>query len=306
MEGIERAGAAAPAAGAGAAVGPEPRTRRSSQVGEQFSYGGVGFEILADFEADLGEEHRSFAAPFLGTPTVAEVRCAVSGDPSLAGDRSGREIHWDWRGECAQVRTARARLDLHRLAPGHYAASARTAPNTNGLSGMVTAVTGTIVHREGGLVLHAAGVVLGGRAVLFIGPSGAGKTTAANQSDGASWLARDRAAILPGAGGWTAWGMAGGDTIRLPQSARRSYPLAGVLRVRRGDGERPIRDLTGAEALSVVRESVQSAGGSREEEDRRFEAMARLLAEARVGEIRTELRKPVSDRVTQWLGEVAE
>jgi hypothetical protein len=63
---------------------------------------------------------------------------------------------------------------------------------------------------EGGFEVHACGVVVGGRAVLFCGKSGAGKSTTARlwrrHRPGTLVLSDDRIAVRAGAGGYRAWG----------------------------------------------------------------------------------------------------
>ena len=62
--------------------------------------------------------------------------------------------------------------------------------------------------RRGGLVLHCSFLDAGGSALLFSGPSGIGKTTQAQlwvREKGARIINGDRALLLPGAHGWTAY-----------------------------------------------------------------------------------------------------
>lgn len=231
------------------------RTRKSSSCGDRFVWGGVSYEILSDFgDWELGEEHRRF---LVGGPAIAEARISVTEDPTVGG---AREVSWSWQGDHAEVRTREVHVALRCLAKGGYAASARICPSAYAMSSLVTAVTGAIAHREGGLVLHSAGVVVDGRAVLFIGPSGAGKTTAAQHARGASWFSKDRSVVAPTPNGWMSWGMAGGDEVDLPMAGRTGHPLAAILRVVRGAGEVEIRRFQGHEAFRVLRESAQASG----------------------------------------------
>lgn len=78
--------------------------------------------------------------------------------------------------------------------------------------------------RVGGLVLHASAVVTGGRAVLFCGHSGAGKTTLARlwrrARRGALVLSDDRVVVRRSGGRWRVWGTPwhGSGRIASPES----------------------------------------------------------------------------------------
>ncbi len=58
--------------------------------------------------------------------------------------------------------------------------------------------------RAGGLMLHAAGIVHKGKAHLFFGHSGSGKTTVARLSDGGKVLNDDLVVLMPADGAWQA------------------------------------------------------------------------------------------------------
>lgn len=99
----------------------------------------------------------------------------------------------------------------------------------------------------GGVVLHSAGVTAGDGAFLFLGPSGAGKTTLSRLSEarGHTVLSDDMNALLPGPD-------SGGPprVVKLPftgdlgarQEAFPPLPLRGLLRLEKGpeDGLKPL------------------------------------------------------------------
>ncbi len=260
-----------------------------------FVFGGVAFEMCPSpgLMWGVGAEHRGFLGEYALAPVAGEVHAVVSPAPELAEGFS-REIKWAWDGDVAQLETGRVRAELRRLGARRYAASALAVPDDAGCASLATALTAAIVKREGGLVLHAAGIELDGRAVLFIGPSGAGKTTAANHSPGARWMARDRAVVYPTPHGWYAAGMAGGDVIELPRSPERVLPLAGIYRIARG-GDVAARALSAADAMRFLRESVQSIAASPEEERARLDAMASLTSACPVALLHTQLGAPLVD-----------
>ena len=94
--------------------------------------------------------------------------------------------------------------------------------------------------RRGGVVLHSAGLVVEGRAFLFAGRSGAGKTTLTRKghATGAGVLSDDINLVLPAAAGYEAHAVPFtgefGRTLAHP-GARAAYPVAGVVLLDRGD-----------------------------------------------------------------------
>ncbi|PKO20327.1 MAG: hypothetical protein CVU38_20725 [Chloroflexi bacterium HGW-Chloroflexi-1] len=82
---------------------------------------------------------------------------------------------------------------------------------------------------EGGLLIHAAGLVVDGGVHLFTGQSGSGKSTVVTLSPHAIALGDDLILLRPGADGWTAHGTPfwNAETLqRADQTA--SGPLVGI------------------------------------------------------------------------------
>ncbi len=106
--------------------------------------------------------------------------------------------------------------------------------------------------REGGLLLHACGVTRGGRALLFTGPSGAGKTTIARFSLGTGGhrvLSDDRIVIRDEGDCFRVWGTPWhGDA---PLSSDDSAPLAAIHAIHQTDGLRA-EPLGGASAAATL------------------------------------------------------
>ncbi len=109
----------------------------------------------------------------------------------------------------------------------------------------------------GGAVLHSAGVVRDGAAFLFLGRSGAGKTTAARLSlaRGAEVLSDDLNALVIGATG----GAGGCAVLKLPftgdlgerRALRPPLPLGGLLRLAQ-DSADALAPLSRAETLACL------------------------------------------------------
>jgi len=136
--------------------------------------------------------------------------------------------------------------------------------------------------------LHAAVVALGERGVVFIGPSGAGKSTAVDLCHGGSWLAKDRAAVVPHGGGFVTFGVPGGSPCSLPRAQGAVRRLAGIARIRRERDVVTLERLEGAAALCALRENATS-GGDENTEQRRLDALVHLVEGAPVADLHTRL-----------------
>jgi hypothetical protein len=93
--------------------------------------------------------------------------------------------------------------------------------------------------RAGGLLLHSAGVVKDGRAFLFFGASGSGKTTITRLSSEYTILSDDILIVKPVNGSFQAFGVPfrGGEMQDAPRTNTRA-PLAGLYRLRKAPEHR--------------------------------------------------------------------
>ena len=105
----------------------------------------------------------------------------------------------------------------------------------------------------GGVLLHSAGVASRGRAHLFLGPSGAGKTTISRLglASGRLVLSDDMNALCPDEEGTPKVEKLpfAGDLGRTP-TPRSTYPLASLNRLRQGENH--LRPLARAEAVATL------------------------------------------------------
>ncbi len=90
-----------------------------------------------------------------------------------------------------------------------------------------------------GLFLHSAGIVIDGRAWLFLGRSGAGKTTLSRLAlqEGAAVLSDDANMLLPDAQGRYRAGPVpfAGELGDVNKDARQNYPVAGLFWLEQSD-----------------------------------------------------------------------
>jgi hypothetical protein len=144
-------------------------------------------------------------------PAAVETRLfAVSAAEFLAVDTRGWEYALDFDHQPASVRLAGLQL-MARLDWATGLAAALWTSEDGGAPGdlfpgifenFLRVVVAYRLVEVGGLVVHCAGVVDGGAAYLFLGRSGAGKTTLSRLSEaaGRTVLSDDLNALLPAAG----------------------------------------------------------------------------------------------------------
>lgn len=278
------------------------------EVAAPFAYGGMRVAWVEDGVActtvRLPEEHALHAG--LARPAAADVEVEVVSTrrPPPSGD--ARAMRWAWSGSTGRAESGWAALVVEQIAERRFRVQAHTVAGAAGRAAILSLLAPTVVERLGGLVLHATAVVLGGRAVLFIGPSGAGKTTSARHMGEATWLARDRAVVVRDElGRWQAWGAPGGDDVPLEHASDVVAPLGAVLRVLRSEGASRIVPLPPASALLRLRESIQSGATDRDGEHGALDAAARLLREVPVAAVEVALGCRLADVVAPLVSERA-
>lgn len=174
-------------------------------------------------------------------------------------DRSGREMTVDRAYDPRSVRLAgwrfMARLDWRPELTGTVWTSLSEGVELQGVfENFLRVLVAYRLLATGGALVHSAGVVEEGRAYLFLGPSGAGKTSVGRlaRSAGRTVLSDDMNAVV------AASRTSGFQVERLPfagdlgQTDRGEvYPLGGLLRLQKGP-EVHLEDLSPARALAGV------------------------------------------------------
>jgi hypothetical protein len=252
-----------------------------------FAFGGVRFEISADTTPrwHLPEPSRAYVLP-AWTPTWASVTCALEVDAALAPLAPAEKALsvWHSTAEGLRVRTSALALEVRAIGPRRFASSARLA-EPKAASELLVLLAAAALELSGGLCLHATAVELDHGAVLLLGPSGAGKTTAAQLLGDVPCLAYDRVAVAPSGpgGGYEVWALPGGSPPRLARSRARVLPLAGFVRVAQAYEKSQVRALGPSEATLYLREAVEIGVGAGFLEARRLETVSHLALAAAGG-----------------------
>jgi hypothetical protein len=283
---------------------------------QRFVLGGVAFELSAStlgqqIRCSLEPDAARYCLPANRHPEIASVLCSVAIDDALfegANPFGVLELQGCTIADLAHgeinLSAPRVRATLCRLEPHRYVCSARVASDPRALSILLRSIVAIAVHEAGGLMMHAAGVVLSQRAVLYVGPSGQGKSTAAAHTDGARMFASDHVALIPDEGGRVlVYGMPGGKRADMPYVDDVVWPLGMILRVRRDDPsslEQRVpraRLVQGVEALFIAREAAEAADTSKSAEDARLNAAYAVTQASAIGTVHTVLGHPIGQLV---------
>jgi hypothetical protein len=270
----------------------------------RFCLGGVALEMLPEpgfaWSLPAETEHHTTAMNALSNaPKLGAVTCSVRVDKSLTLSGSASmppAVSWEKTLDGVCVRARGVVLDIAALGPRRYVASARIASSTL-LTLLLNTLVTSVAELAGGLCLHATAVAHAGGAVLLLGPSGAGKTTAAEQLGAAvTCLSNDRVTLVPdpvAAGRYWVWSLPVGKAPEIARSSEVCSPLAALLRVRQAhDREASVVPVREVEALMQIREAVEVSAGSEFFEVERLTAVAALAAAAKSGVAHVALSRP--------------
>jgi hypothetical protein len=263
---------------------------RTSQL--RFGFGGVAFELLVDATVSFAlppAYERHMVAP-AHAPTLADVVCCVRLDRGLVPPPFEAEMQhgvlWEPGPECLHVRAHEISLAIRRTSSRHFAITAHIASSA-ALPRLLLLLATTVIELAGGASLHATAVEHEGRAVLLLGPSGAGKTTAAQLLGDVTCLANDRVNVVlsrqkDDAPALWVWALPGGSPPTLPRSAHVALPLSAMLRIKQAQVPR-VSALRSAEAVLFVREAIEVSVNSEHHEAQRLAAASELAMTAASG-----------------------
>jgi len=289
---------------------PSFRTSR-----HRFGFGGIAFELLVDGSVtfSLPPVYERHLVPPSHAPTLADVVCGVRLDRGLAPPPVEPDLEqgalWEPTPEGLDVRAHEIALSICCTSPRHYAVTARIA-DSSALPRLLLLLASTVTELAGGVCLHATAVEYAGRALLLLGPSGTGKTTASQLLGDVLCLANDRVNVVSRqenpdspAELWV-WALPGGSPPRLSPSAHIALPLLALLRVQRA--ERPaVRALRDAEAVLYVREGMEVGINSGGFEAQRLAAASQLALAAVSGVAQVALGQSWRAELDQFLSRAA-
>jgi hypothetical protein len=244
--------------------------------------------------AAVAERFGEICRPVAGDETVELRLFAVAPGEFLPVDTRGWEYAMDFDHGPAAVRLAglhlMARLDWAPEPPGPpaFQAAALWTSEDGGAPGdrfpgiFENVLRAAVAYRLldlGGLVVHAAGVADGGAAYLFLGRSGAGKTTLSRLSAaaGRTVLSDDLNALLPGADGPRVAKLPFTGDVGDRRRGAPPLPLARLLRLEKAaaDELRPLSKALAAAQLVACAPFVNLDPYRRERVAEIAEALAR-------------------------------
>ncbi len=131
----------------------------------------------------------------------------------------------------------------------------RQSRNPYAIDSVLRIVHTLILARQGGFLLHAASAIRYGRAFLFAGVSGAGKTTISRLAPSDTTLLTDEISYVRRAGdAYEAWGTPfAGELARVGEN--RAAPLSTLFLLEKGPENR-IEEVTAAEAVRLLLRNI--------------------------------------------------
>jgi hypothetical protein len=200
----------------------------------------AGWRIeLACRPAGLTDGVAAWYAPFIAAGDApgdapSDVAVTVTVDPSLSrGEPMDPDpqlrVTRQGDGFLLDAPEARGRIDLDSR---RAALALSNDVFFGGLDYFLRILTALLAYRDGGLLVHGAGLLAGGGVHLFVGRSGSGKSTVVALSPQALALGDDLIVLRPGEAGWRAYG----TPFWNPETQRRdgqttSGRLAGIYKL---------------------------------------------------------------------------
>jgi hypothetical protein len=185
----------------------------------------------------------------------------------LAEKNEKPEIVYDFAAQKAALRTYSARSQFSG------------ANHAYAIDSLLRILLTWVLLRHEGFLLHAATVVRDGRAHVFTGGSGAGKSTVASLSPEGSVLTDEISLLRRESGGWRAYGTPFWGEFRAAGS-NSSAPVAGIYLLRQ-TGENCAEPLSAMETLRGVLPNVLFFSGEPGANQRLLEILGGAVKEIR-------------------------
>jgi hypothetical protein len=225
------------------------------------SIAGMDVELCGLDAAQLAVARREYGTVLAGAPSsrplLFAMRAAPPGwfrTPDLRGTEYRIALSHDAGGAWLSGQSFVARLTrgaVPRMAL--WVEPSRLAAFEGALVNALRLLVAHALHAHGGLVLHSAAIESAGRAFVFFGPSGVGKTTLSRLSaaQGRSVISDELNALVRTANGFAVLALPfAGDFGRTP-IRRAPVPLAGLFRLRQGPSH-ALGQLSQASAIAAL------------------------------------------------------
>lgn len=195
--------------------------------------GGTGIQIAADdpaLEALLRAQYAGFIEPDVND----SIRMTVN-----VGPQPGIDADADIQVRHDGGRWLIERGDFHAsYDPATRAAIVDHTAGRYGVDSAIRIIHSLVLAEQEGVLLHAASVIRAGRAFLFAGPSGVGKTTISRLAQPDDHLLTDEISYVRNCSGrWTAFGTPFAGELARPGENRRA-PIAALYLLRHGEENR--------------------------------------------------------------------
>jgi hypothetical protein len=266
---------------------------------------------LSELPRPAPSSEGDLAEPLASAP-VAVVTCvlhAASGAGGLARAGLGpRGVTWEWNGSVGHAATRHAEARWVHRAHG-LCAEATLSVSPRAAESLLTVLAAALLHRAGGVILHAASVELSCGVVAFVGPSGAGKSTACEHVVGARQFSVDRLAVAPvkrpgqARTRWVAHPLPGGTPSErgLPASISLGQPLCAILAVHKAPRGWALRNASETQAVARLRASAFHANPGPGAELELLDHLNRLAREVRVADLELSLGTSLEPILSRWL-----
>jgi hypothetical protein len=177
-------------------------------------------------------------------------------------------------------------------------------PNPYSLDSVLRILHSLILAARGGFLLHAASAVCEGRAYLFSGVSGAGKTTVTRLAPpGISLLTDEISYVRPGSGGYWAYGTPfAGELAKSGENC--SAPVSALFFLEKG-AENRIDEISPAEAVRRLMRNILFFADDRELAEKLLATACDFVAGVLIGRLTFYPDARVWDTIRSFEGEPA-
>ena len=211
--------------------------------------GGFEFHYVSD-DGELQTMLRDRYRNFLTAPRSPSATLVLEVAPQALTPVADLDVQP--AGECWRIARADFMAEWH---PGTRTGHVRQSLNPYSTDSVTRIVCSFLLGDAPGFLIHASSLVLNGRAYVFCGPSGAGKTTMTRLAPPGAKLLTDEISCLRKVDGvWTAYGTPFAGELST-SGEHISAPVAALFRLSHGDDHR-IDALPGGDAVRAIMRNV--------------------------------------------------